>query len=215
MNQSEEGSLVPSDIEHLDNITSDSIKKGRKKACSKCIWRESKPRLGHTLCSRHRACSQKEFWTPMQCIPCKKQLDSMNEMNEQEVTFTKGHFEKMLSETKSQFDALGKFWEYKLPAQVFFGELGGFNQLPEKTTYNSGLTSAMESKEAQGDHTRTFPDDDQYDHDRERVYEELLSQSEGPYGSSSPEECTHSQCAAPTRRGEDCDDPIHKGKGFF
>ena len=166
MSQSDEATLPPSDLEVLDNTSqksyalSEGIKDGHKRACIRCDWRRPKPRLGHTLCSHHRVCSLKEFWTPMQCDPCNEQLDRMKEMDPQELILTKKHFDKMLSETYNEFKTRGRTWEYKLPAQVFFGEVGGFNQRPENTNYNLEPPSAMESDDGQGDSTHAFPDTD-------------------------------------------------------
>ena len=145
-----------------------------------------------------------------------KQLDRIKEMDPQELALTMAHFQKMLSETQGQFEEINqKPWEYKLPAKVYFGEVGGFNQISENPTDNSEHPSVVDSEDGQENPTHTDPDYDQFDQDDESVLQSLLNVSEGPYGSSSPDDCTHSTCANPKRGGGDCDDQIHKGKGKF
>ena len=44
--------------------------------------------------------------------------------------------------------------------------------------------------------------------------DDLLSISEGPYGSPDPDVCTHFSCAW-NPQGTPCEDAVHKGKGEF
>ena len=134
----------------------------------------------------------------------------------QELALTKAHFQKMLSETQAQFEEINqKPWEYNLPAKIYFGGVGGFIQVPENPTDNSKHPSVGGSEDGRDNSTHTDPDYDQFDQDDESVLMSLLNVSESPYGSSSPDDCTHSTCANPKRGGGDCDDQIHKGRGKF
>ena len=162
MDNSEQGSLQLSDTEHI-NIPA-STGKGRKQTCKSCVWRESKPRLGHTLCSHHRACCQKEFWNPMDCVPCKNQLDRMKEMDPQELALTKAHFQKMLSETQAQLEEFNQRpWDYNLPAKIYFGGVGGFTQAPENPTDYSEHPSVGGSEDGRDNTKHTDPDCDHFD----------------------------------------------------
>jgi len=221
MEQPEEGSLQPSDEEQIDTASSKSYKGsestrgGRRQPCRRCVWRASNPRLGHTLCSHHRACCQDDYWNPMDCEPCKTQLDRLKTMDPQELALTKAHFQRMLSETQAQLEDFNKRpWEYKLPAKIYFGGAGGFIETPEDPRNNSEHTSTR-SNENGHNSTHTEPEYDQYDRDDESVLLSLLSVAESQYGSSSPDDCTHSTCANPKRGGGDCEDQIHKGRGKF
>jgi len=212
MDNSDQGSLQLSDTEHI-NIPV-SAGKGRNQTCKSCVWRESKPRLGHTLCSHHRACCQRDFWNPMDCAPCMIQLDRMKQMGAKELARTKAHFKKMLTETQAQFqDSSQGPWDFNLPAKIYFGGVGGFIQDPEIPRNYSEHPSVGGSVR---DNTEQLDSDcDQFDQDDESVLMSLLNVSERQYASSSPEECTHYNCVNPVQGGGDCDDQIHKGKGKF
>ena len=69
----------------------------------------------------------------------------------------------MLSDTQNEFKNYNRKWEYELPAQVFFANVGGFNQETGETNYRSDSSSVIESEEGEREDTHIFPDTDLYD----------------------------------------------------
>ena len=68
----------------------------------------------------------------------------------------------------------------------------------------------------ESDVIQTVPGNETFNQDPENaIYmENLLSQSEGPYGSPDPEVCTYFSCGV-NPQGTPCEDLVHKGKVEF